>query len=76
MTEVVDNPDGTRTFSLEVNGTLTALPDTQTARVTRASWMSPTGTDGQVFSRSTTVRLNGEVVQDDYTISGEQPSGG
>jgi hypothetical protein len=68
MKSVVDNPDGTRTMTLEVNGTLDAMPDTQTARLTSSMWVSPSGKDGNVINREVTVRLNGEVVEDAVEI--------
>lgn len=39
MKAVVDNPDGTRTITLEVSGTTTAMADSQTARVTESRWI-------------------------------------
>ncbi|MGQ0434507.1 MAG: hypothetical protein ACT452_19135 [Microthrixaceae bacterium] len=74
MNAVVDNPDGTRTITLEVNGTTTSMPDTQTARVTESRWISPGGADSQVISREITTRLNGEIVEDSTTISEESPA--
>lgn len=73
MNAVVDNPDGTRTITLEVNGTTTAMPDTQTARLTGSRWISPNGAEGQIISREVTTRLNGEVVEDSTTIPEEPP---
>lgn len=69
MKSIVDNPDGTRTITLEVNGTTTAMPKTQTASLTASSWLSPSGDDGKVIDHETTVRLNGEVVEDAVILS-------
>jgi hypothetical protein len=73
MKAVVDHPDGTRTITLEVNGTTTAMPKTQTASLTSSSWLSPIGNDGAIIDRETTVRLNGEVVEDALTLPESPP---
>lgn len=76
MKAVVDNPDGTRTVTLEVNGKLEAMLDTQTARLTSSLWLSPSGKDGKMIDRNVTVRLNGEVVQDAFTVPPDTGSPG
>lgn len=73
MNAVVDNPDGTRTITLEVNGTTTAMPDTQTVRLTSSRWILPGGVDGQIIRNEVTTRLNGEIVEDSTTIPEEPP---
>lgn len=73
MKAVVDNPDGTRTITLEVDGTTTAMPATQTARVTLGRWISATGAEGQIIKHEIAVRLNGEVVEDSTTVPEEPP---
>jgi hypothetical protein len=74
MKAVVDNPDGTRTVTFQVDGTTAAMPETQTARVTESRWISPSGTDGNIIDRKTTVRLNGEIVEDAVIIPEEPPA--
>lgn len=74
MRGIVDNEDGTRTMTLEVNGTTTAMPTSQTARLTRSTWISPSGDDGQVMSQEATLRLNGMVVESAVTFPQEPPS--
>ena len=71
---VVDKPDGTRDLTLEVNGTASGMPSTQTARVTSARWVSPSGADGQVISQRVMTRLNGSIVEDTTTIPEEPPN--
>jgi hypothetical protein len=71
MKAVVDNPDGTRTMTLEVNGTTTAMPETQTVSLRSSKWISPSGKDGKLIDRETTVRLNGEVVEDAFEVPPE-----
>ena len=71
MKAVVDNPDGTRTITLEVNGAATTLPETQTVSLRSSKWISPSGKDGKVIDRETTVRLNGEVVEDALELPSE-----
>lgn len=69
MTAVVDNSDGTRSVTFQVNGTTTAMPETQTIRVTESRWISPGGTDGEIINRETTFRLNGGIVEDAVIVS-------
>jgi hypothetical protein len=59
MKAVIDNPDGTRTVTLEVNGTTTAMPDSQTARVTESRWICPGGSDTHVVVRAVSCGGNG-----------------
>lgn len=73
MKAVIDNPDGTRTITLQVDGTTTAMPHSQTARVTETRWISPGGSDSQVLDPDVTVRLNGEAVEDAVIVPGEPP---
>lgn len=73
MTAVVDNPDGTRTVTLQVDGTTTAMPASQRAWVTESRWISPGGSDSEVIHHDVTVRLNGEVVEDAVIVPDEPP---
>ncbi len=73
MKAVVDNPDGTRTLTLQVDGTTTAMPDSQRAWVTESRWISPGGSDSEVIDRDVTIRLNGEVVEDAVILPDEPP---
>ncbi len=73
MKAVIDKSDGTRTITLQVDGTTTAMPDSQTARVTESRWISPSGSESEVLDRDVTIRLNGEVVEDAVIVPGEPP---
>jgi hypothetical protein len=73
MRAVVDNEDGTRTLTLGVNGTTTAMPTSQTAKLTLSRWISPSGQDGKLMSQEATLRLNGMVVEDAITLPEEPP---
>lgn len=75
MTAVVDNADGTRTFTLQVNGTFGGLTDTQTAQVTNSLWITPGGADVKKGERRMTTRLNGEVIEDRVVVPGEPEAG-
>lgn len=68
---VVDNADGSRTVTLEVNGATAAMPDTQTARVVESRWVSPSGADAEIIASDVTTRLNGEIVECSTTIPEE-----
>ena len=67
---VIDEPDGTRTLSLQVNGSTHALTTTQSASVTRTRWVSPGAADAKAIRQQTTVRLNGEVISDTVHVPG------
>ncbi len=71
MTAVVDNADGTRTFTLQVDGTFGGLTETQTAQVTDSLWITPGGADVKKGESQTTTRLNGEVVEDRLVVPEE-----
>lgn len=73
MKGVVDNPDGTRTVMLQVDGTTTAMPDSQMAWVTESRWIAPGGSDSEIMDREVSVRLNGQVVQDAVILPDEPP---
>jgi hypothetical protein len=68
MKAVEDHRDGTRTLTLEANGTTHALPATQTASVTVTQWVSPGAVDAKPLKQISTVRLNGEVVSEQVVI--------
>jgi hypothetical protein len=76
MTAAVDNPDGTRTFTLQVNGTMENLTDTQTAQITNTVWLSPGAADIEEGGKRFTTKLNGEVVEDRVMVPEVAPEDG
>lgn len=75
MTPVRDHEDGTRTISLEVNTTMHALTATQKATMRASRSASPSAADAKVFRQTSTVRLNGQVIQEQVVIPPGEDAG-